>query len=876
MGYLKRVGLQILHQWIKLVQHNKIVIILLCIAIAAISLNYTKNNLGMNTDTKDMLSPELPWRKLDLEYEQYFPQYPDNILIVVEAETPDQAIDAADMLYQQLLSETELFKSIYYPSALSIFKDSALLYLESDELQDLADNLAIIQPFLSRLTDDQSIRGLFSMLSEAIEALEDGEEIELEPLLLQINQALMAAANQETHRVSWQSLMSGEDNNKPINRQFILLQPVLDYSSLLPGKPAIDRINEIGQELGIEQNVGANIRLTGSAVLSYEEMISVTRGTEIAMILALCMVTAIMLFGLGSLRLMIATLSTLIFGLILTAAFATFAIGKLNLISVAFAVLYIGLGVDFAIHYCLRYRELLIDGLDNKEALQESSINIGSSLFLCAITTAIGFFAFIPTDYDGVAELGLISGIGMFISLIVTLTLLPALLGLMPLRVKSRKVKRSATINKLLLLPLTKARTIKILSVLVVVLLLGLLSGVRFDYNTLNLQDPDNESVQTYQDLLADSNTSPWTGIILAKGKQEALQLYDKFTALPLVKKVIWIDDFIPPEQDEKLIIIDDMSLLLGDIPDESSTSAITNEQRLDSILDFKRKLEGSKLVLEDDIFAELLSELSSYIAILSAENEETQVNKLQALEESLLASLPGRLDTLRSSLNADYITYDSLPRALVQRWHSGADHYLLEIYPRENISDNDLMRRFVEELQSADPRVIGSPIVNLEASDAVIKAFRQAFVYAFIVITIFLLILLSRKQDAVYVLAPLLMAAVCTGGISVLFDLPLNFANVIALPLLLGIGVDSGIHILHRFRTALPDDHNLLATSSARAVVVSTLTTIGSIGNLAFSPHLGTASMGKMLTIGIAATLVCMLIVLPSLLYGKSIPQEP
>lgn len=875
MENIKQIGFKILQQWINLVQANKVIIVFLSIALAAVCINYTKNNLGMNTDTKDMLSPELPWRKLDLEYEQHFPQYTDNILIVVEAHTPDQAMDAADLIYQKLLQETTLFKSIYYPSALSIFKDSALLYLDIDELQDLTDNLASIQPFLSRLTDDQSMRGLLSMLSEAIDALEDGEDIELEPLLEEINQALTAASAEQTYRVSWQSLMSGENESKQIHRQFILLQPLLDYSSLLPAKPAISRIQAITDELAIEDKIGADVRLTGSAVLSYEEMLSVTKGTEIAMILALCMVTAIMLFGLGSLRLMVATLATLIFGLILTAAFATFAIGKLNLISVAFAVLYIGLGVDFAIHYCLRYRELLFEGIDSNEALQKSSLNIGSSLFLCAITTAIGFFAFIPTDYDGVAELGLISGIGMFISLIVTLTLLPALLGLMPLRIQARQQKRSLAFHKLLFLPLQYAKSVKIFSLLLAILLLGLISGVRFDYNTLNLQDPGNESVQTYQDLLADSNTSPWTGIILATGKQEALSLYNKFSQLPLVEKVVWLDDFIPDQQDEKLLLVDDMSLLLGDIPDGSNTPAIDTAQRLDSLQQFQQKLKDSSLVLKRNEFSQLLSKLTRYVDLVSEQTDEQKENSLMNLEESLLASLPGRLDTLRASLNADYISKETLPRQLVQRWHSDADHYLLEIYPYENVNDNDSMRRFVEQLQAADSRVIGSPIVNLEASDAVIKAFKQAFLYAFIMITVFLLILLSRKRDAIYILAPLLMAAICTGGISVMFDLPLNFANVIALPLLLGIGVDSGIHILHRFRTALPADQNLLATSSARAVVVSTLTTVGSIGNLAFSPHLGTASMGKVLTIGITATLVCMLIVLPSLLHGKSLPQE-
>ena len=865
----------ILDHWIRLVQRHSIPVVLFSLVLAVLAVHYTSNNLGMNTDTKDMLSPELAWRKLDLEYEKHFPQYTDNILILVEAGTADQALDGAALLYQKLLQETELFKSIYYPNALPIFKDSALLFLDTDELQDLADKLASIQPFLSQLTEDQSIRGLFTMLSEAVVALEEGEEIELEQLLLPINQAIESAIVQQTYRLSWHSLMSGQENNDAVNRQFILLQPELDYAGLLPAKPAILRIRELADELGLQENIGAKIRLTGSAVLSYEEMLSVTRGTEIAVLLALCMVTVIMLFGLGSLRLMIATLTTLVFGLILTATFAAFAIGNLNLISVAFAVLYIGLGVDFAIHYCLHYRELLFDGIENDAALQHSSVTIGGSLFLCAMTTALGFFAFIPTDYDGVAELGLIAGVGMFISLLVTLTLLPALLNLMPVKTKPTQHRTPKWVRQLLFLPLKHAKAIKIISALLIVALLGFMTGIRFDYNTLNLQDPDSESVQAYKDLLADGRTSPWTGIILAKGKAEAAELYTKFSRLPLVEKVVWMEDFIPANQNEKLRLIDDMYLLLGDLPDAGQAPGLDDAKRIQSMQALINKLQNFSRIEKYPVFSALENNLSQYLDLLAAEDVDARASSLQQLERMLLASLPGRLDTLRHSLNADYITADILPQELARRWYSKADHYLLEIYPLENVNDNSAMRRFVEALQDADPRVIGAPIINLEASDAVVKAFKQAFLYAFILITIFLLILLTHKRDAIYILAPLTMAAVCTGGISVILDIPLNFANIIALPLLLGIGVDSGIHILHRFRTGLPEDKNLLATSSARAVVVSTFTTIGSVGNLAFSPHPGTASMGKVLTIGIAVTLVCMLIVLPSLLHGKSIPPK-
>ncbi len=877
MQSLRNTAIQYLKNWVDLVQRFDISVIVFSVVLAALALNYTKNNLGMNTDTKDMLSADLAWRQLDLEYERNFPQYTDNILVIIEASTADQALDAADVYYQSLLKESELFKSVYYPNELSIFKESALLFLDTDELQDLADNLATIQPFLGRLTQDQTLRGLFSMLEDAIDAREDGDDIDLNPLLIQINDAIDATVNQQTYRVSWHRLMSGDDDVEPVYREFILLQPNLDYSSLLPAANHMDRLRQLGHELGIGENIGAKIKLTGSAALSHEDLLSVTRGTEIAMVLAFTMVSIIMFVGLGSLRLVFATLITLVFGLILTAAFATLTVGKLNLISVAFAVLYIGLGVDFAIHYCLRYRELCFDGHDNRNAIRESSINVGSSLFLCAATTATGFFAFMPTDYDGVAELGWISGGGMFISLIVTLTLLPALLNVLPISAKTIPARRkvSQRFGWLYVLPFTQTKKIKLITLASVIILLGFITQIRFDYNTLNLQDQSNESVQAYQDLLAASDTSPWTGIILGKSKAEAQAIISKLEDLPLVDKLLWVADFIPEDQENKLSIIEEMDLLLGDLTSAPQNSNLNDQERLDILSQFSLQLQNSPLTLGDPLLLELQHKLNSFVDSSREQNSDALAKQMSRFERSLLDSLPGRLETLTASLNADYISRENLPADLTQRWYNETeDQYLIEIYPRENIQDNDAMRAFVEQLQDADPRVVGSPVINIEASDAVIKAFQQAFTYALIVITVFLLILLVHKRDTIYIIASLLTAAIFTGGLSVLLDLPLNFANVIALPLILGIGVDSGIHILHRFRTALPSDNSLLATSSARAVVVSAMTTMGSIGNLAFSPQLGTASMGKLLTIGVAMTLICMLLILPSLL-ASQLPAE-
>ena len=975
---LKQFSSMLLLKWVRLVRRYAPVVLVAAFALAFLAVRYTAHNISMNTDTEHMLSAELSWRKLDQEYERLFPQYDNNILIVLEAATPDQARDAAMLLYERLRAERDLFEFVYYPNALPVFRESGLLYLDHAELQDLSDNLAEVQPFLARLARDPTLRGLFEVLDDALDASDDGDEVDIEPVLARINDALEALREGRPYRLSWQQLMSGNgdgdgdqsrgqskitpnpaidrDNedftltpksgtdlksvpgaapdaaNAPY-REFILTQPKLDYAGFFPATPAIDSIRGAYDELGIAASPGAELRLTGATMLAHEEMLSVMEGTETALLLALCLVTVILVTGLSSFRLALVTVISLVTGLAYTAAFAILTVGELNLISVAFAVLYIGLGVDFAIHYCLRYREHLIGGADRGGALDRTSVNIGGSLFLCAVSTAIGFFAFIPTDYTGVAELGWISGFGMFISFAVTLTVIPALLSLLPYRPGATPgEKRGPDAGRLV-----ERHAGKVLGATACLALASVaaLGGLRFDHNPLNLHARDGAALTAYRELLADNDLTPWTAIMIATGAEQAEGYRAALSRSGLVDKVVTVADFIPAGQDEKLFIIDELGLLLGDLsaapPDPA---AHTGDARLAALRGFRDKLRESDA--DDPVHEKLLGNLESLLEAqegtdfksvpdtdsslrgddeclppscrtrsgiqwnsvspggrlpvsldsrlrgndeklqdthaspshdAAGGNDSGDGDDLAQLEQMLLASLPGRLEALNTSLDADYISLETLPDQLKQLWVSAGGKRRIEIYPKQDMQDNRALREFVRAVQSVSPEVTGAPVNNLEASDAVAAAFRQAFLYAFAAITLMLFILLTRKRDVFLVLVPLLTAALVTGAISVLAGLPLNFANVIALPLLLGIGVDSGIHIIHRYRTDLPDGKSILATSSARAVIVSSLTTMGGVGNLALSPHAGTASMGMLLTLGIGVTLACMLLVLPALL---------
>ncbi len=845
-------------RWVEFTERYSTGVVVGIFILTIFSILFIKENLGMSTSTKNMLSEELPWRQLDLEDEKLFPQFLNNILIVIDANTPDQAIDSANEIFSVLNRDSKYINDIYYPSSLPYFQQSAFLFLDLDELQDLADRLAAIQPFLGTLMQDKNLRGLFNMLSDALTAKQDGEDIDIKPLLEEINRVFQ----NDDYYISWQKLMNADADKEPPYREFIVVQVNDINDDILPGEKVLTQIRSVIKETEAYKEKTINVRLTGGIPLSNEELKSVSKANIQAIVISLILVSIILVVGLGSGWLVISCLITLITGLIVTTAFATLTVGELNLISVAFAVLYIGLGIDFAIHLTLRYREELVKGTNKKDLLKLTTKRIYRSLLLCAVSTAIGFYSFIPTDYQGVAELGWIAGSGMFISIFFTFTLLPALLSLKQNNLLSEKVSAR---NNVFLLWLGKfscqySRQILMLTFIVTIIILTQIDRIKFDTNTLNLQDPENESVQTYRDLLGDSNTSPWNSILLKRGKEETTRVIQQLETLPLVDNVIWLEDLLPEGQEEKLFIIDEMNLFMGQLDTSSNPGSVEENERKKSIIKLTEQLND----YSDPSIQTELHELNNHLLHLLNQNPDNSL--LVKLENKMLKNLDGRLDALSYALAAEELELEDIPAEIHDRWLNN-NYYRIQITPRENLNDNIAMKNFVELIQSHDKQVIGSPVIKIEAGKAVVTAFRDAFSYALIAIALLLLFLIKIKTDAAIILVSVLIGAIFTCGFMLLFNMPLNFANIIGLPLLLGIGVDSGIHITDRFRQDGNNNQNIYLTSSSRGVIVSSLTTICSISNLAFSSHQGTASMGILLTTGLASMMISTMIILPAFL---------
>ena len=840
--------------------------VVMALLIAGAGSWYIVTQVRINTNTEEMLSDRLSWRVAYNDYKTAFPFFTDFIIVVVDATTPDLAAEAADMLASRLRQNETAFKEVFYPAADSFFRRNQFLYLDLDELQTLGDDISAAQPFLARLADDPGLHGFMQLLSDAADAADETSGLRLDTIFKDVAAAIDGLLVGDLTPLSWQRLMLS-DVLAADARVIFTVRPHIDFGHILPGASAIKAIRETSAALGYTQDSGVRVRLTGDAALSYDELNSVVRGTERAGLLALAMVAVCLIVGLRSLSLVLATLITLIVGLILTASFAVAAVGTLNMISVAFAVLYVGLGVDFAIHLCLRYRELSADRAKTK-AIADASKHIGTSIVLCALTTAIGFFAFIPTAYRGVAELGLISGFGMFIGLACSFTVLPALLQALPTP-HYRPARNSR--NRAAELPQRRAPIILKVTVVMAVLAACTLPLAQFDHNPIHLNDRDAESVTTFMELLEDADEPPYSIAMLLNSPTEVAEITTQLEQSAVVRSVTSAFDLVPAEQDLKLTVIEDLNLIMGsdlDLGHPQSLVSIEILKITNTLAAHSELLARTQTDPLGDAAAALGSALRRLHAHLETVDDQQSAAFLASLEYKLMRHFAPQVQRLTDGLDASAIELASLPDDVRRRWVTDEGRFRIEINPAQNLDDNERLANFVNTVRTiTGPTATGTPVINIEASRAVTGAFYQAFISALLVIALLLFVILRRAVEVLVVMIPLLLAGLLMTATSVLAGVPFNFANIIALPLLMGIGVDSALHILHRYKTLAVSEGPLLKTSTARAVLFSALTTTASFGNLAISPHAGTASMGVMLTIGLGLTVVCMLVVLPALL---------
>jgi hypothetical protein len=818
---------------------------------------FTVSRISIDTDFDKLISAHLPWRQREAEMDKAFPQDTNLLVAVVSAATPDLAGDGANALAARLKTMPDLFRTVRVPEGGPFFEREGILFLPLADVRDFSDRIIAAQPLIGTLAADPSLRGIFDAIDLLAQGAARGDivgDAAARPIAA-MTQAVEAALHGQFRPLSWQTLFGGRKPDAHELRRFVLTQPALDYNALEPGARAAQAIRDAARTLGLTPRRGVSVELTGDVAFSDDQLATLSHGASFTATLSLGLLCLWLFLALRSARLVAAIIGTLLVGLVACGTFAVGVVGPLNPISAAFAVLFIGLAIDFGIQFSVRYRDERFRAGDLGEALGRTATGVGPPLAVAAAATSVGFLSFVPTDYTGVRDLGLIAGVGMLIALALNLTLLPALLALLRPKGETRAVGFAA------LAPLDRfllARRGQVLAVAALVALGGAaaLPWLSFDFNPLDLQNQHTEAMRVLNELKSDPTDTPYTIEILTRSIAAAAALAQRLDQVPDVGQTVTAASFVPDDQDQKLAAIADAATLVAPTlsPPETEKTPSASEIR-DAIAQCAKDMDaaGAKGIANAAHLAALLRQAASNIGAV-----------LPAIEGNLLSGLPARLDDLRQSLAAQKVSLASLPPEIESNWVTPDGRARVEVFPKGGTPDNASLRRFVRAVRTVAPDATGTPVTIQESAATVMSAFAQAGVIAVAAITLLLALVLRRFKDVALVLVPLALAGLLTLATSAVLGMPLNFANIITLPLLLGIGVAFDIYFVMRWRAGRAD---LLQSSTARAILFSALTTGTAFGSLAISDHPGTAEMGKLLSVALFYTLAATLLVLPALL---------
>ncbi len=827
------------------------------VVLALLGVLTIRTDLGVSTDTGTLFSASLPWKQRQNALRDAFPQTKSILVAVIDAAIPEEADATADALAAALQGDTAHFISVVQPTASPFLHRNGLLYLGTAKLADLLDRTVDAQPFLGQLALDPSLDGLAGALSLiGIGVVRQHADLTaFAPALMGFHAALAAGGQAKT--LSWQSLLAGQVASLAGRYRFVLIKPHQDYGALQPGAKATAAIRQAAASLPFVRDGSARVRITGPVALDDDEFATVAHGAAGGLAASLMLVTLWLWIAVRSWRLILPILGTLLLGLDLTAAFAAVAVGTLNLVSVAFAVLFVGLAVDFAIQFTVRFREASTRHPDIASALGTAGRRSGAQILVASLSTSAGFFAFTPTSFAGVAQLGLIAGTGMLIAFACTLSVLPGLIALCRPAPEAGEVGFAwarpvdAAIVRHRRLVLAGAGVLALLGV-------GLAPWLKFDGDPLHTKNQSSESVTTLADLAADPVTNPYSIEMLEPSIGDVAALAARLDKLPTVEGTVSLDSLVPADQAAKLpMIADAASLLLPTLAVQARPAPDAAALRA-----------GLRRALPDMREAARTMPAGAPYALVTADLERLQSAsdaRLLEADAALTRFLPAQLGQLQTVLGAGPVTRADIPADLAAEWVAPDGRAKLQVLPNRAASqDSAGLHRFVAQVTAVAPEASGAAVAIVRSADTIVAAFRMAAIGAMVAITLILLVALRRLLDVALVLAPLLLSTLLTVIAAVLLPLPLNFANIIALPLLLGVGVSFNVYFVMNWRAGMQMP---LSSATARAVLFSALTTATAFGSLALSKHPGTASMGALLLVSLASTLLCSLTFEPALL---------
>ncbi|CAI3931514.1 MMPL family transporter [Commensalibacter papalotli (ex Botero et al. 2024)] len=848
-------------------------VILFYIVIAITSALVAYKNLEITTDTTKMFSASMDWKKRSDQMSKDFPQRENLLVALIESKIPEEGELSAQALVKQLKDDKKHFDFVESLQNDPFLVRNGLLFLPPKLLETTLNNIIQAQPFLSSLSADPSARGLFDTLGMVTIGVKE-KQIDL----AQYNDALNGFADVITENASgriqpfsWERSLSGKLSELGGKYQLVVAKPKLDLNSIRPSGVSSEILRNAMNNLPYVKSGAVKVYMTGDAQINDEEFSTVLHGMIIGLFVSFVLVAGWLFMAVRTWRLIIPILLLLFIGLDLTTGFASIAVGTLNLISISFAILFVSIAVDFGIQFCVRFRgqdrisKNEKDGLTH--ALSHTGYEAGHQIFTAAVAAAAGFLAFTPTNFIGVKQLGLIAGIGMFIAFVCTVTFLPALLS----------VLRPSVVQKDAGFPWLKPLDKKIrqyrFGIITVYAILGAIGifllvdqKVVFDADPFHTKDPRSEGMMALKKMMGDPNTSPYTADIIVNTPEEAKEMAEKLKKLPTVKSVVWLDSFIPEKQQQKMLMLQDAaSILLPTLSIQSSKAKPTAQELRQSVVKMVQELDSIQNDLPKD--SPLLR-----MQVALKKIETMPDDQLIAMNDNLVKFLPYQLQRLQMILTPTLTTSKDIPAELADQYKTKDGRLRVEVYPKGIDLTTDQIIAFVKQVRTVAPKAAGTVVDIVESAQTVVHSFIIAAIMAIVALAIILFIALRRVLDMILVLVPLILSGLMAIIVIVVIGQPLNFANIITLPLFLGVGVSFNIYFVMNWREQLKEP---LASPTARAVLFSALTTGTAFGALAASAHPGTASMGVLLLISLGCTLAVTLGLVPALLPKRDIDEK-
>jgi hopanoid biosynthesis associated RND transporter like protein HpnN len=853
----------------------------LALLLSALSLWFTTQRMEFLTGRDDLMPKNTAFNR---DFHAFRAEFGDmeDIVVVIESDDAERAGAFGQRLYGALAKDKEHFSDLFYPYALPFFQKNGLLFMPLDDIKELHRNLSLAAPVLKELSKAPSVQTLFTYLTASMDRYVAGEGSELPGIVFMLDKlgtGFTGFAGGKGGAPSLEGFFMSSDSSfaKAGRQQILTALPVRNQTGFVPAVAAIKAIRaEIAKLKALPEFKGVKVGLTGSPVLENEEMSTSQKDIALATGVSLVLTVILLLLAFRGVLNVFAAMVSLLVAISLSFGFATLAVGHLNILSMVFAIMLIGIGIEYGIQLVLRYQEELGLGSGELDAIEIGLTRNVWAIVMAAATVAAAFLTFVFTDFRGIAELGIIAAGGVAICVAVTFTVLPAMLVLLARYRKPRQASRATRQRgngRLSALAFGHPKMVIAATVLLCVASLYPLSRIAFDYNLMNLQAKGLESVTYAYKLMKSKENAGYFAAVTAGSPAEAASKSKALEALPTVDHVVSINSFVPEEQKEKLAELAAIRQELSGVQpakyeEDLSLMELPTvfENFRNSTVKLKEKLAKERRPELRQV-TEFLAILDRFFAGLEKERDKNAVGMLQDFQGGMFRELPEKIALLKESLNASPVSEADIPAELRSRFVGKTGKLMLQVAPKGEIFDLKPLKAFLDDVRRVDPRATGEPVMVYESMTIMRDAYRLAFVYAFAAIVVILLVAFRSVKFALIGLVPLVVGILFMVAGMWLCGISFNSANIIVMPLVLGIAVDSGIYIINRFRREDGSAASVVLSSTGVGVLLNTLTIMASFGALMVAHHQGVFSIGVVMSLGMVACQIAFMITLPAVL---------